>query len=304
MMRSREESGFTLVELLVTMTLAFVIFGATLGVLQVFQKDTSAAQTRNETQDSARSAMDRLSRELRSVAAPGAAEPGALEQAAPNSLTFQTIDFSRTSAGSNATDAMRVRYCLDDSNPTNEILWRQVKRWETEKAPAIPASTACPDRSGSDWDSSAQLVQHLTNRIGGSESRPLFVYGPPAVASTAKITSVEPNLYIDLNPGGRPGESQLSTGIALRNENRQPTALFTAVQLGAERRVLLNASESQDPDGLALTYKWWDGATLLPTTAQQYETGPLTVGSTHVFKLEVADPGSLTGTYELTVVIK
>jgi type II secretory pathway pseudopilin PulG len=303
-MRSlRQQDGFSLIEVLVTMVVTIIVFGATLAVLEVFQRDNSSAQTLNETQDNARNAIDRLARDLRNVAAPSSSSAGALEQAEPYALTFQTIDSSQVAGGSNRTNAMRVRYCLNDSNPSNEILWRQVKRWKTESAPSLPSATACPDLSGSDWDSSSQLVQHVTNGIGG-QNRALFVYGPPSATLVSQIISVEPTLFIDLNPGRLPGETQLTTTVSLRNENRQPTAAFTAVQLGAERHVLLNASESTDPDGLALNYKWWDGATVIPSTAQQYETGPLTLGSKHTFKLEVTDPGGLSSTKEETVTIK
>jgi prepilin-type N-terminal cleavage/methylation domain-containing protein len=297
MSRARAEDGFTLVELLVTMALALVVFGATLAVLESFQRDNRTELQRNETQDNARNATDRLAHELRNVAAPSTKAAGALELAEPYSLTFETID--ATGQSKNASQAMRARYCLNDSQPSNEVLWKQVKRWSTPEPPAVPAATACPDLTGEDWESSTRLLQHVVNRIGG-QSRAVFTYGPSGATLVSQITSVTSTLYIDLNPGSRPGESQLSSSVALRNENRPPTAKFTAVQLGAGR-VLLNASESIDPDGLALTYKWWENSTALNTTAEQVETSALTPGGKYTFKLEVADPGGLTSTAEQTV---
>jgi hypothetical protein len=77
------------------------------------------------------------------------------------------------------------------------------------------------------------------------------------------------------------------------------------VQTGATNKVSLNASESQDPQGLALTYKWWQNGTVLNATSQQYETPKgFTAGTSQAFKLEVADPGGLSSTYEQTVLIK
>jgi prepilin-type N-terminal cleavage/methylation domain-containing protein len=299
MTSARAYDGFTLVELLVTMTLATIVFGATLSVLDVFQTDNRFELMRNETQDDARSSVDRLARELRNVAAPSTKEAGALEVAEAYSLTFETID--ATGQSENASKVMRVRYCLNDSEPRNEVIWRQVDRW-AGATPAIPTSTTCPDLTAGDWDSSALLVKHVTNRIGG-QTRPLFTYGPAGATLVAQITSVKPTLYLDANPGSRPGETELSSSVALRNENRPPTAAFTAIQLGSARHVLLNASESVDPDGLALTYKWWDGSTQLNTSAEQYETGSLEKGSKHTFKLEVTDPGGLKSTAEQTVTI-
>jgi prepilin-type N-terminal cleavage/methylation domain-containing protein len=300
---ARGQDGFSLIEVLVSMLMAGVVFGATLTILEVFQRNSQAAIQRNETQDAARSAVDRLAHELRSVAAPSSTSPGALEQAEPYAITFQQIDPLKTAGGSNANNAMRMRYCLNDSNPANEVLWLQTKRWTSESAPAPPSSTACPDLAGSDWDGATRLVEHVTNRVGG-QNRPLFSFGPPGAQAVNQIVSVEPNVYVDVTPGGRPTETQLTTSVALRNENRRPTASFTAVQLGTERHVLLNASESIDPDGLALAYKWWDGNTQLSSSSQLYETPPLKEESVHNFKLEVTDPGGLSSTIEQTVTIK
>lgn len=308
----RSQHGFTLVELLVAMALAMIVFGATLTAFDVFQTNNRFDLLRNETQDNARNAIDRLARELRNVAAPSPSYLGALELAEPNSLTFETIDSTHVWGGKNSANAIRVRYCMDDSNPTNEIVYRQVQTWETEEAPKLPTSKTCPDLTAGDWTTNTQLVQHVTNRIGG-QNRHLFEYGPTGVSEVSKIVTVEPTLYLDVTPGTRQlcgvtheascTETQLTSGISLRNANRQPIAAFTAVEIGKER-IILNASESSDPGGLALAYKWWDNGTLLSTTAQKYETGKLGLGSTHTFKLEVTNPGRLSNTAEKTVEIK
>jgi prepilin-type N-terminal cleavage/methylation domain-containing protein len=305
MSRVGAEHGFTLIEMLVTMAITVVVFGATLSLLDVFQKDNSLAQVRNETQDNARNAMDRLARDLRSVAAPSTKVAGALEKAEEYAVAFETVDTNKAQASGskNAANLMRVRYCLDDSSQTNEVLWRQTQTWSSEEAPLVPSSTACPDVTAGDYEASTRLVEHITNRVGG-QPRPAFHYGPAGAALVSQIVSVEPTIYLDLKPGSAPGETQLTSSISLRNENRPPAATFSAVQLGASRIVALNASESADPDGLALSYKWWDNGTLLPTTAQQYETPALVEKSSHTFKLEVVDPGELSSTTERTLVIK
>src|SRR5438309_6970001 len=90
MMLSRH-GGFVLVELLAATALTFVVFGATLTLVEVFQSDTRLQFQRAETQDTARTALDRFSRELRNVAAPSEKTPGALEAAKRYSMIFQTI---------------------------------------------------------------------------------------------------------------------------------------------------------------------------------------------------------------------
>jgi hypothetical protein len=302
---ARAHGGFTVVELLVAMTLGVSLFAATLSILDAFQRDNRFDVLTNETQDNARTAIDRLARELRNVSAPSTTEAGALEQAKRYSLTFQTINstpVSKSLLEGNSTNAERVRYCLNNSDPTNEILWRQIAYWQTATAPPLPTSTTCPDLSPTDWNHSEELVAHITNRIGG-QSRPLFVYGPAGASLPSQITAVEPTIYTDLNPGGRPGERQITTTMYLRNQNRSPVASFTATEVG-KHHVYLNASESYDPNGLALSYHWWDSGTLLSTTAQQYETAELTAGSVQTFKLEVKNPGGLSSATEQAFLVK
>jgi prepilin-type N-terminal cleavage/methylation domain-containing protein len=295
MMRPRYQHGFTLIEVLVTMLLMMVVFGATLSLLDAFQNDNRLDQLRNETQDNARNAMDRLARQLRNVVAPTKGvviSPGALEEAQPYSLAFETVDTLKTAAAPNKNNVMRVRYCLDVSKLKNEVLWEQVARWGTETAPELPTNTACPDKTAGDWETTTQVVRRLTNKYPAGQSRPLFVYSASGIP---QIVSVETNVYIDVSPGHvRPGESQLSSGVSLRNANRPPIVSFTAIPKNGQAE--LNASASHDPDGLALTYKWWQDGALLPTTAQRYTTtAPGGVHGTHTFKLEVTNPGGLSG---------
>jgi Tfp pilus assembly protein PilV len=298
MMRLRGEHGLTLVEALLALVLTVVVFGAALTALIAFQHNTTNGVLRNEAQDHARNALDRLARGLRSVAAPTKKFSGALEEAAPYSITFQTIDSQKTAGGSNATNAMRVRYCLNDSTPTNEVLWQQTVRWTTVEGPTLVSSSECPDRTAGRWEASTRLASNITNRIGG-QSRAAFTY---SAGSTPQIVSVESKLYIDLKPGSQPGESELTTATSLRNANRPPIVSFTATKINGKNRVLLNGSESRDPEGLALTYKWKEGSSVLPSTAQQYETEELSPGS-HTFTLEVSDPGGLTSSTSQTVSI-
>jgi prepilin-type N-terminal cleavage/methylation domain-containing protein len=305
MTRAGEQHGFTLVEVLVSMLLAGIIFGATLSSLDFFQSNNRIDVLRNEAQDNARNTMDRLARELRNVAAPKAEPelPGALERAEPYSIVFQTID--PTGASKNPTGAMRVRYCLDDSVDSNEVMRREVQRWSTSTAPAIPSTANCLGKPEG-WDSTSVVVKYMTN-LNGGHTHKLFEYGPTGWSETAQIVTVEPTIFLDVNPTQpRPGETQLTSSVSLRNSNRQPIASFTATEVNGH--VLLNASASTDPDGLALSYTWsegaTEGATPLPSTAQQYETPLLEKGSKHTFWLKVADPGGLNASTKQEIKLK
>jgi prepilin-type N-terminal cleavage/methylation domain-containing protein len=298
---AREDNGFALLEVLAALAISSVVFGATLSVLEVFQRNGRLAQLRSETQDSARTVIDALARQLRNGAAPSTVTPGALEKAADYSIVFQTIAASPGGVkGANVSNAIRVRYCLNSAVPSNEILWKQTETWTTSSAPPLPTARACPDTAG--YETSTQVVGHIVNRIGGRK-RPLFTYGPASWSSVSEITSVTPNIFLDPNPGKQPGEAQLTSTVYLRNENQPPAASFTAIELGAGT-VQLNASQSTDPDGLALTYKWWDNGEQLSATSPETETKSLQPSSAHTFKLEVTAPNGLASTATVTLVIK
>jgi len=87
-------------------------------------------------------------------------------------------------------------------------------------------------------------------------------------------------------------EVSLETGVYLRNQNRAPTALFTAAQAGV-RHVLLNGSPSSDPEGDPLDYYWFvNGVEVGRGLIYDY---PAPAGGSYVFRLDVRDPSGLLG---------
>jgi prepilin-type N-terminal cleavage/methylation domain-containing protein len=314
MMRPSDQHGFTLIELLVTMVITVIVFGATLSLFEVFQSNNNLDQLRNETQDNARNMMDSVARQLRNVIAPkkgNVLEPGALEQAEPYSITFQTVDTSSAEFGENASHAMRVRYCLNNSNPSNEVVWQQTQRWTSKEAPTRPTTSKCPEplEQAHGWQTETRVVEHVTNKIGGqgksskcaTEAIPrcLFLYSATGVP---QIVSVESTVFLNVSPTHvRPGETVLTSGVSLRNANRPPLISFTITPINTQ--VELNASASHDPDGLALSYKWWEDGVLQSTTAQRWVTTGSALHGTHKFKLQVTNPGGLSSEEEKSVTL-
>ncbi|TMK24834.1 MAG: hypothetical protein E6G62_07120, partial [Actinobacteria bacterium] len=108
-------------------------------MLEVFQRNNTVDQQRSEVQDNARSAMDQIARQLRNVAAPNAGSPGALLTTKNYSMIFDTIDSTSGYAwGENKSHTMMVRYCLNNSNSENEVLWMQFRRWKEAAGPETP----------------------------------------------------------------------------------------------------------------------------------------------------------------------
>jgi len=298
-MRLRGQHGFTLVEVLVTTALSLVVFGAMLSVLDVFGRDNSLDQLRNETQDNARSAVDSVSRQLRNVAAPGSGTPGALLVTKNYSMIFDTIDTNSSYAWeNNKAHMMTVRYCLSNKETSNEILWYQVRRWKTTEPPPLPSPTKCPDEETGFWEGAPRrLVTYVTNRNGG-KARPLFEYSAATAPQTA---SVEVNMFLNVAPTRLP-ETQLTTGIGLRNANRPPVAEFTATEIN--KFVRLDGSASADPDGLALTFKWTKDGVLQESTSEIWETKLKETEGLHTYELEVTDPGGLKSKISKTIKVQ
>jgi prepilin-type N-terminal cleavage/methylation domain-containing protein len=310
MTRATGQSGFTLVEMLVGIVITLLVFGTVLTIFETFLRDTNTDTLRNEAQDAARTAIDRMSRQLRNVAAPTAGSAGALELAGPYGVVFQTVNAGAPPVGSqNATNQMRVRYCVNDTNPSNESLYLQTQNWSSASAPAIPSTSTCPGpTTGSPpvWTTSQLLLANVTNESHGQD-RPMFIYDPLGETSPQQINGVEVNLYVDPNPVAYPGETDITSAIYLRNGLVPPVANFVVSEPNGHMQ--LNASAAYDPNGQALSYQWYQGGTCpTPTgaisgaTTQFYDAGTnFTHGQSYTFTLVVTDTAGLSNCASQTV---
>jgi prepilin-type N-terminal cleavage/methylation domain-containing protein len=297
-----DQRGFSLVEMLVSLLVALIVFGAAMSALDLFQRDNRWDQLRNEAQDNARSAVDRLGLYLRNTASPSAGSAGALEAAGPYDLTFQTVSSSQTFGGSNTTNQMRTRYCLNTSNSSNEILEQQIQTWTSSTAPAIPSESQCPSKDAN-WTKTYAVVSNITNEING-QNRQLFNYNPcgTSCSSTSSIKGVEVDLFLNPDTNNtHPGETELKSGIYFRNSLSPPVANFTDAFVSGQE--VLNASSSTDPNGQSLTYQWSkDGTAISGATAQTYtDSGPFTSGTSHTYMLTVTNTGGLSNSYSKTI---
>jgi type II secretory pathway component PulJ len=263
------EEGFTLVEVLIAAVLMIIVLGATLTALTSFQKSTATNQRQNSGQDEARRTLDLLARDLRNLASPVIERPEAVDRNLPLDLIFQSEGRGAVVANANIRNTQRVRFCLDPQGR----LHRNVQKWESAVPPDAPAATQCP---GTGWTSSAVVAENIVNG-----TRPIFTYNSTVLQD---ITEVSATLYVDVNPGKPPAEQVLQTSVYLRNQNRKPTALFSVEVV--TNSILLNASESTDPEEKAMIYSWKiddvvDESGILVTK-------PVTPGN-HTIKLVVSD---------------
>lgn len=283
MKRLSQEDGFTLSELLVGAMLMIIVMTGTLAILDRFTAASSRTNSRVEIQDAARAASRQVSRSLRNLAA-SPDSPGVIERSGSYDLVFRMVDRPRADAGANTRNLRRVRYCLDAGNPSQARLLEQTQRWNFATAPSMPPSSACP---ASGWDGTYRVVAtRVTNRTGG-QNRPLWTYSQ---ATTGEVSGVKLNLFMNSEPKRRGREVGLETGVFLRNQNRAPTAAFTATTVGTQH-VLLNGSASYDPEGQPLEFHWIvDGVEVGRGLVFDYYAP--TAGQRSI-AVEVVDPGGL-----------
>lgn len=299
MSRRADNRGFTLVELLVTMLIGMIGLGSVLSALEVLLRQSHASRQQAEAQDQARTAGDRLAVGLRNaLASPGVA-PSAVERADPFDLVFQTIDPFTTPGAGNALGAMRVRYCLDATDPSRGVLRVQSQRWTASPTPAIPAPGGCTAALNG-WQDNRVVATDLVNR-SRTPALPVWSYTPGTFTSLAAIQAVGMNLVVDREPANVRGARAVTSAVSLRNANRAPVVDFTYSRAGGY--VVLNGSASFDPDGDTLTYEWFiDNAPQAGETGRQFKRAGLTP-RTYQFRLDVRDSSGLVGTKTRTVLI-
>jgi type II secretory pathway pseudopilin PulG len=284
--RLREERGaIGLVELLVAMAIFSGVLGATLFTFMTFDNLSRRDVSRTASQDSARTAVDRLVRDLRNLASPTIAVPQAVDKATDYDLIFQTVNPIGPNTGANAANIKRVRWCLNTTTPSDEKLYIQEQTWTTLTTPAVPSNGACP---GSGWTSTTILASNLTNNYGGA-ARPLFAYNTPTLTA---VREIHVDLYSDLDPAKAPNETHITSGVFLRNQNASPVATFSYALSGSSA-IVLNGSLSFDPEGDALTYSWLDNGTKVGSGVTY--SLPVTNNTNHSIQLQVFDPAGLEG---------
>jgi type II secretory pathway component PulJ len=272
----RDESGFTLVELLVTCVLMLVVLGATLTTLSSFQSNAETNVRQNDSQDEARRATDLLARDLRNLASPTNEEPLAIKRAEPQDLIVQSVAEIRPVGSLNQRNTQYVRYCYDAAK--REVV-RQRLTWTTATDPPYPGTTTCSAAGGGGWTVTDAAAQDVVNG-----ARPLFTYND---SDPFRITEIHTSLYVDVNPGNRPRETSLFTTVFLRNQNRRPIARFSAVRDGTS--IVLNGSDSEDPEERALYYEWYD-----PAATSGPPGNPTLIGQGIVNVYTPATPGNRT----------
>lgn len=275
MSKVSREDGFSLIEILVAMSLGLVVLTATMSILIIYIHGSTASTERTSAQDYARSTIDLIAQQLRNIASP-LTSPKLIERANSYDLVFQTIG---TPSSSNTTGAERVRYCVPNDTGSGkaslEEMYSQTQTWTTSTAPSIPwGSSSCPDTSPSDSNSATDgsakyrvVVPYLMNRYQQA-ANPVWYYNnsTSTPSDLSDITSVQMDLMINPTPTVHSAQAEIRSGIYLRNQIQAPVSNFTWTATG-NGGVLLDAGSSYSPDGEPLSYAWKCTSSLCPSSS-------------------------------------
>lgn len=272
---TRAQDGFTLVEVLIVSVLMLVVLGATLTTFTSFQQNVSVNERQNIAQDTTRNAMDLMARDLRNLASPSEEQPLALDLNAAQEIIFQSEGRVMPAGSLNVANTNRVRYCLSSAGD----FYRQVQTWTTAAFPPVPDSTTCP---GAGWTTTKLVAENVVNA-----ARAIFTYN---ALDPRDVTEVTSTLYVDVNPGRSPTESTLQSSVYLRNQNRKPTAVFSLALANAGTAIIMNASESTDPEEKPLSFTWFiDGAEETGEGANDVVHTAQVPAGTHTVSVTVSD---------------
>lgn len=320
-MRLSGERGFTLVELLIGMTLSLIVLGSTLTTFNNLFQAEHDNDARNDSAELARNALDVQVRQLRNISK--RVSSPVIDTVSAYDLIFQTADPNRT----------WVRYCLDTAASSASTDRGRLWTGELVVASASDATSVTPGMRGpcpgAGWTTTRVVADYVTNRRGGLD-RPLFTYTCTAGTSCAadpasydQIVNVAAQTHVDTTPATGPAELTVRSSAFLRNQNQAPVASFVWTPSATSRSVVLNAAGSSDFEGRTMSYYWFKGAMPAPDAiacakpsdlraAQGYLTEgvarsitfPATdgvAGSPVLIGLVVCDPGDRYATSTLTV---
>ena len=307
MSRLRDQRGIALPEILIAMVISLAVFGATMSALEMFMRQSVRIDRGAESQDSARSALDQLARQLRNATSPASAtgsSPPAAEQNSSYGIVFLAPDPAGTPTPTNLQALMHVRYCLDTSTPSNEVLWSQTAPYSP--AQAVPSTSSCPGPTSSGaWRDKRTVASHVVNQYL-TPNKPLFT---TATDSSGSVTDVGISPWVDGDPVGGAPATRVRTSVTLRNLNHAPTvpAPNCTTQNG---HVFCDVSAASDADGQALAFTWLVDGGGAPACAIGAASNRLDVAfpgcvpsGSHSFAAVVSDTGGSTTTSPPTTLV-
>ena len=279
--RTRDEAGFTVIELAVAAAISLVVLGATMSLLISMMTQRTATEGHADAAQQARQGIDRLSRQLRNLASPADVitnsaliKPKSVDRNLPFDLVFKDVDEGAlTSREQPRERAPRALLPADERLDPRRRRGHDRARRAVDRRPSAPrpGRRSCPRprrrrgaAPGPDGTTSAGSPT-TSSTPATSPPDPLFRYSSASGEITAtddaareQIIRVEADLHVDPDPAKRPLAAHITSSVVLRNQNRAPSAFFSYVVTNSLACTLqLNGSGSEDPENKRLTYTWY-----------------------------------------------
>jgi type II secretory pathway pseudopilin PulG len=215
----RKQTGITLVELLVAMTIMTVISTMIIMSWSALQNSYSYTVKSSQARNIARDAVERMRREIRAMQPQ---TPGGISvvSAEPNELIFTTAynDFQTDTSG----EILRTRYAYEFNSSQRPAQWKIIRQRDTNN-----------DNS---FDRTIMVADNVANGVvpDAAHPTPVFEYTyvdangvtqPPTStvtgANLARIVQVQIRVITDVNPAHAPSYFDLVTTVRPRNVHVQ-----------------------------------------------------------------------------------
>jgi type II secretory pathway pseudopilin PulG len=198
----RSDDGFTLVELLVAMTLSIIVLFATLLAFDTFSSATARHSRVSGTNEEVRATVDRVVNELRGASAIARAEADDLVYSVRASPTI-----TRT-----------TRLCVSPA-PSRALYESRSTTWAT--GTTLPSTCPTPTSEAGWTTTRPSAASWTTATLDG-----LFSYdGASSAPDPSKVKAVGLTVGLDTSSGGRATSSTLRASAAIRRTAGASTAL-------------------------------------------------------------------------------
>ena len=193
--RLRQEDGFTVMEVLVAVTIGFVVFAATMGLLESTVKLSTGVMGKTDAMQRGRLAMDRITQQLRSQVCLDLDHPAILQGATATTVTFYT-DFSEADGKKNPE---RRTLLLDTakSTITSQIYRTSVASPKPESYTTLAATEALLTHATLRKDKNGVDVPFLTycayTTVNGHPEPAQQLSTPLDAASAARVARIDIN---------------------------------------------------------------------------------------------------------------
>lgn len=257
-LRDNSDGGFTLVEVLVTMTLSIMVLLAVLAISDAFGRHVAANNALTTSEDTARGTVDTLVAQLTNAttAQSGGTTIGPILRQSPYDLIFVSAAWNpkvgTTPAGVGT--AQPVRYCIDESG----TLWtgRQTT-FPTDPLAEPPAPTHSVPTT-------AECTGTLNGKWTYGQATTGVVVAQSSLSGDQRLRTV--GIKLALTVADRSYPLVLQTSVTARNAVATPSVVAsdftcTKASAGSLWTVRPVGGSLQDSDGAAITVDYYSSAT-------------------------------------------